>query len=56
MENCLHPTNGIAKATAFSIYFAISFDKYNETIPHKWIKEAEKIMEDFQENSMYWDV
>ena len=34
----------------------MSFDKYNATIPHKWIKEAEKILEDFQEESKYWDV
>ena len=34
----------------------MSFDKYNETIPHKWIKEAEKILVDFQEDSKYWEV
>lgn len=56
MENCLDPKNGISKATAFSIYFALSFEKYNETVPHQWIDEAEKILKDFQEESVYWNV
>ena len=56
VENCLDPEKGITQTKAFSIYFAISFDKYNETIPHRWIKEAEKILVDYQEDSKYWEV
>lgn len=56
METCLDPKNGISKATAFSIYFALSFEKYNETIPHQWMDEAEKILKEFQDDSVYWNV
>lgn len=56
VDSCSDPEKGLAKTKAFSIYFAMSFEKYNSTIPHDWIKEAEKIVEEFQEESKFWDV
>lgn len=53
--NCEDPATGIAKGTAFSIVFGISFEKFNKTIPDKWMDEALSVLKENKEGR-YWDL
>ena len=55
MANCKEK-DGLSQASALSIVFGVSFDHYNKTLPHHWIKEAEKIVKKYQDSSQYWSV
>ena len=53
--NCEDPATGIAKGTAFSIVFGLSFEKFNKTIPDKWMDEALSLLKENKEGR-YWDL
>lgn len=53
--NCQDESTGITKASAVSIVFGLDYSKLNETIPHKWIDEAEIKLKAIQEDSKYWE-
>lgn len=51
--NCEDPATGVAKGTAFSIVFGLSFEKFNKTIPDKWMDEALKLLKE-NKDGRYW--
>ena len=53
--NCEDPATGIAKGTAFSIVFGLSFEKFNKTVPDKWMDEALSLLKENKE-SRYWSL
>lgn len=52
---CQDENLGITKASAMSIVFGLDYKKLNETIPHKWIHEAEIKMKEMQKDAKYWE-
>ena len=55
VANCMNK-DGLQQATALSIVFGLSFEKYNKTTPHEWILEAQKVVNKYQDFSQYWNV
>ena len=51
--NCEDPATGIAKGTAFSIVFGLSFEKFNKTIPDKWMDEALSLLKENKDCLLY---